>query len=483
LIPNVLTQIVASSPERAVAPTKTEANQAQSKDEEGPSFEEAVRDLDQRENSMKEEIAKGDQGDYDKASGAERRDADIAQETEAEDTDEALVLGKALQEPDTTEPFKMPKIPEVTDHSGADASDFEMAVVKEQDVDKDTPIEPVLGGNKPIQLHETAVQSAQSAAAADLNTPRPAPRDVTLMHAGDSPARDQKGEKHAPPKDELLLQKAGAVEFEKDEQPRAAPGDEIPVAAAPKENGQAPKHIPIAIKPEAERASAEPRREAKSETLPITEAHKTAPPPPPPETQTRPPALPLAPSPQTFEQSTQMSLYTDADTEVQRLEFGANSTQTGGSQANSTFMSQAFARTEMPRSLAFQLQEAARGLGGQPVEVSLHPEELGRVRLSIAASEIGVSLHILAERPETLDMMRRHAEMLAKELGEIGFASIDLAFGQGHAAQSGEQETPFENAAGSPQEGSSQDASGEPDTPPPPLAVTRISDQGVDIRI
>jgi len=96
----------------------------------------------------------------------------------------------------------------------------------------------------------------------------------------------------------------------------------------------------------------------------------------------------------------------------------------------------AMARADMPRHVAMQIAEFARNMPDRPVDVSLSPEELGRVRLSISTGEGGVTLQVLAERPETLDLMRRHADQLARELADLGFASIDLAFGQGHDPES-----------------------------------------------
>lgn len=65
------------------------------------------------------------------------------------------------------------------------------------------------------------------------------------------------------------------------------------------------------------------------------------------------------------------------------------------------------------------------------VEIRLQPEELGRVRLTMAPSELGVAVQISAERPETLELMRRNIDILAAELSERGFADLDFSFGQG----------------------------------------------------
>ena len=79
------------------------------------------------------------------------------------------------------------------------------------------------------------------------------------------------------------------------------------------------------------------------------------------------------------------------------------------------------------------MQTAAKSISDRPVDVSLNPEELGKVKLSITTTNGSVVLQVIAERPETLDLMRRHADMLAVELGDLGFDTIDLSFGQGQS--------------------------------------------------
>jgi len=145
-------------------------------------------------------------------------------------------------------------------------------------------------------------------------------------------------------------------------------------------------------------------------------------------------AVPLAPT-VTFAEAvatqSQADLVLAQDADLETMQFESRSSTTAPT--NSTFGT-VLARGEIPRSVALQIQDVARTLSDRPVDVSLSPEELGKVRLSISASEGGVVLNVLAERPETLDMMRRHAEVLARELGDLGFTSIDLAFGQGGSA-------------------------------------------------
>lgn len=80
------------------------------------------------------------------------------------------------------------------------------------------------------------------------------------------------------------------------------------------------------------------------------------------------------------------------------------------------------------------LRQMATTLAAHPdqgVELVLAPEELGRVRLVLHPADGGVSVRIVADRPETLDLMRRHAAELAGELQSLGFGTVNFGFGEG----------------------------------------------------
>ena len=80
--------------------------------------------------------------------------------------------------------------------------------------------------------------------------------------------------------------------------------------------------------------------------------------------------------------------------------------------------------------------EAARHLSFErPVEISLHPEELGRVKMSLSGIDGAMNVAITVERPETLELMRRHIDMLASQLRDIGYKDVTFSFA-GHG-QSG----------------------------------------------
>ncbi|WJS83850.1 flagellar hook-length control protein FliK [Paracoccus sp. TOH] len=64
------------------------------------------------------------------------------------------------------------------------------------------------------------------------------------------------------------------------------------------------------------------------------------------------------------------------------------------------------------------------------VEITLSPEELGKVRLVIVAGE-KPSVAVHAERLETFELLRRNADALQKELREAGLPGADLSFSGG----------------------------------------------------
>jgi hypothetical protein len=102
---------------------------------------------------------------------------------------------------------------------------------------------------------------------------------------------------------------------------------------------------------------------------------------------------------------------------------------------SSPALTQTLARADTPGLIGRQMAEALQRLPDKPVELSLNPQELGRVKMSISASEAGITVSVLAERPETLDLMRRHIDQLTREFQSIGYQNISFAFAEGQAHQ------------------------------------------------
>lgn len=84
----------------------------------------------------------------------------------------------------------------------------------------------------------------------------------------------------------------------------------------------------------------------------------------------------------------------------------------------------------LARGAVAQVAEAIRLPMDGSIELRLSPEELGRVKLSIAPGEAGLVVQLVAERPETLDLLRRHVDLLADDLRDLGYSGLEFSFSQ-----------------------------------------------------
>ncbi len=64
------------------------------------------------------------------------------------------------------------------------------------------------------------------------------------------------------------------------------------------------------------------------------------------------------------------------------------------------------------------------------MQVALDPVELGRLRLTLTPTETGIQVQIMAERAESLDLLRRFSSDLVRDLKEMGFSDVDMQFSQ-----------------------------------------------------
>ncbi len=89
----------------------------------------------------------------------------------------------------------------------------------------------------------------------------------------------------------------------------------------------------------------------------------------------------------------------------------------------------------LSRAVAVQLAEIARTLPDGPVELTLNPEELGKVRMSLSAAETSIAVALTIERPETAELMRRHLDILEAEFRALGYQDVAFSFAGGDAQQ------------------------------------------------
>jgi flagellar hook-length control protein FliK len=96
-------------------------------------------------------------------------------------------------------------------------------------------------------------------------------------------------------------------------------------------------------------------------------------------------------------------------------------------------LAQVLSRPETPGQIAPQMAEAAQRMQDQTVQIALNPKELGKVKMQISALEGVVTVNLVAERPETLDLMRRNIQDLVREFHALGYDTVNFSFAEGQS--------------------------------------------------
>lgn len=81
--------------------------------------------------------------------------------------------------------------------------------------------------------------------------------------------------------------------------------------------------------------------------------------------------------------------------------------------------------------ISTQIQQQIVKNSQQVLEIRLDPPELGRVTIHLVTHEHSVVAQVTADRHDTLELMRRHSELLANTLEKAGFSQSNLSFQQG----------------------------------------------------
>ncbi|MEL7182797.1 MAG: flagellar hook-length control protein FliK [Pseudomonadota bacterium] len=122
--------------------------------------------------------------------------------------------------------------------------------------------------------------------------------------------------------------------------------------------------------------------------------------------------------------------------------------------------------------------------GERQTEIELAPAELGKLKITLQTNERGLALQIVAERPETLDVVRRQLEGLHRallsdgvKLDALEMGSMGARTGQGAAHQA--QAEPQRPAMAEP----GQDGDAETEHPPSDQAPPLTANGRLDIRI
>jgi hypothetical protein len=135
-------------------------------------------------------------------------------------------------------------------------------------------------------------------------------------------------------------------------------------------------------------------------------------------------------------------------------------------------------RGDLAPHVARQLVEVMAQAANRPTEIALSPQELGRVRMSVATDERGITVSILAERPETLDLMRRNIDQLGETFRDMGYETITFAFSQSNGGSGDSRDEPGQGNATS-----DKINSDEPETATAAITLDHAATGGVDIRL
>ena len=100
---------------------------------------------------------------------------------------------------------------------------------------------------------------------------------------------------------------------------------------------------------------------------------------------------------------------------------------------------------ESPGRIVTQLAEGIRAPNNGSIEIKLSPEELGRVKLTLSPMEAGLSITVHAERPETMELIRRHIDLLAQDLRQQGHQNLSFHFGQNSSGSQNRQKAISDN--------------------------------------
>ncbi len=129
------------------------------------------------------------------------------------------------------------------------------------------------------------------------------------------------------------------------------------------------------------------------------------------------------------------------------------------------------------RDVAGQITLVIGQTAQRDIEIRLDPPELGRVQIQLNPHEGGLQALVLADRPETQDFLRRHGDMLVRDLEEAGYGQVSLDFAAGEEAP--RRDAPGFDRRFAPVPGIAADPAAAILAPPP----RRAAGDGLDIRI
>ncbi len=123
---------------------------------------------------------------------------------------------------------------------------------------------------------------------------------------------------------------------------------------------------------------------------------------------------------------------------------GFGQSHNGGSRAERSAGSGSQVERPGPTAEAFLLRQASEALAQARTspgvsEILLSEPGLGELSMTVSQDGGLVSVTVAADRADTLDLVRRNIDLLARDLRELGFQSLNFSFQQGSGAEGGGQ--------------------------------------------
>ncbi|SFB05556.1 hook-length control protein FliK [Poseidonocella pacifica] len=184
-----------------------------------------------------------------------------------------------------------------------------------------------------------------------------------------------------------------------------------------------------------------PRLRAATDSLPVDPPKDTRVSVTPPQVQATATAIPNVPI-----SVAEMSMSADPVSTIEtELSIQAQPQEARSASPGQAAMSHPFRHPAGAQFVSAQIAQVVKSSQTGTVEISLNPQELGRVRLSISPTEAGVHVTLNVERPETADFLRRNADALMQEFDGAGYESVTYSFDQSMTEQ-GQDDTPQDSA-------------------------------------
>ena len=176
----------------------------------------------------------------------------------------------------------------------------------------------------------------------------------------------------------------------------------------------------------------------------------------------------------------QRQLGSEIDTSIGRVGEEAVWDLRSQPQVSSSIQAVNIPKIDVAGSVLQQITDAIRRSPDKPIEIALNPAELGRVRMVMSASDAGITVNILAERPDTMDLLRRNIDDLSKSFSEMGYEDISFSFEHGDQTADDSEPQHSDSPTFAPDEFAAPETE---NLSPKTIPALAIAPDGIDMRL